>query len=69
MKKVLLIVVLATLSWSVTAKQVMSKIYIKADKHKTQEFDVKMKINNKDGESKERFFTNKKQIKKVVEKV
>ncbi len=68
MLKILLVVVLATMSWSVTAKQVMNKVYTKADKHKTQEFDVKMKINNKDGESKERFFTNKKQIAKSERK-
>ncbi len=67
-KSMTIVAMITTLSWSITAKEVMKKVYTKADRHKTQKFDVKMNIVNKAGEYKYRFFTNKKQIKKSERK-
>jgi hypothetical protein len=63
MKKILIGLLCTSYLWSMSATDVMREVHKRADKHKTQKFDVSMVITDSNDRTRERFFTNSKQIK------
>jgi hypothetical protein len=63
-KKIFSLLLFTVYVWAINGTGVMKEVYDRADAHKTQRLDVWMVISDKDEKTRERFFTNTKQIKK-----